>query len=233
MAEIKKEAISKEIKYNSTIHAFIKAKEEIQAIKNNAQAFNFKFADLVATQDEVNRVLNLKGLNMISMNHTEISNERKISIVNNRERETYISKGSAQFIIGSIWDNVTLSFEIPAVFENGKPHDATYGANSIAYRYFLLRAFGIPTMDENDARLKDKELKEKELKKETKTDQVQKNNSTEFDKLYLQIIHFIKEENGAEYKKLLSDAEINSLKNKSIATELMQNILKRFEGAKL
>lgn len=148
--------------YKSTIHAFITAKQEIEVLVNNAEAFNFKFADLPSVQAEVNRVLKDKGLDLISMIHKEYSNEPRIykswDKIKKEWKDTtaFVSKGTALFKIGSIWDNELLDWEVPADFENGKPHDATYGANSISYRYFYLRAFGIPTMDENDARLKDK-----------------------------------------------------------------------------
>ncbi|KAK2574674.1 hypothetical protein KPH14_012952 [Odynerus spinipes] len=57
--------------FKSTIEAFIQAKREIKSIVNNKEAFNFKFANLVVVQEEVNRVLENKGLDMISMEHIE------------------------------------------------------------------------------------------------------------------------------------------------------------------
>lgn len=170
--------------YKSTIHAFITAKQEIEVLVNNAEAFNFKFADLPSVQAEVNRVLKDKGLDLISMIHKEYSNEPRIykswDKIKKEWKDTtaFVSKGTALFKIGSIWDNELLDWEVPADFENGKPHDATYGANSISYRYFYLRAFGIPTMDENDARLKDKVEQEnnKLAVEKNKKEVIQENN---------------------------------------------------------
>lgn len=168
-----------QLKYKSTVEAMIAAKSEITTIVNNADANGYKFANLVSTQNEVNRVLEGKGLNVIEMSHYEESNyERQQEVdvyewvnksktkVGTKVRTTFISKGYMIFTIQSLWDTRTLVYRIPAVFENGKPQDATYGANSIAYRYFLVRAFGIPTMDEDEYRKKEIE-KEKETK-ETK-----------------------------------------------------------------
>lgn len=141
--------------YKSTIHAFITAKQEIEVIINNAEAFKFKYADLVAVQKEVNRVIKGKGLDIVGTEHIEYENKY------NEKLNNYFSKGIFKIEIGSIWDNERLTFTGAADFSNKTPHDAGHSSNSIGYRYALLRAFGIPTMDENDARLKDKIEQEK------------------------------------------------------------------------
>lgn len=154
--EIKEILTGKKI-YKSTIEAFIQAKREIKAILNNTQAFDFKYANLVDTQNEVNRVLENKGLDLIEMRHVEIEHFSR-DYTNNRgqEKTKYVSIGTATFIIGSIWDNERLTWQVPADFSNDKSeHDAVYSANSISYRYFLVRAFAIPTLDEDKARQND------------------------------------------------------------------------------
>lgn len=150
--------------FKSTIEAFISAKREIKAIKNDTKAFDFKYANLVSVQNEVNRVLENKGLDLIEMKHQELEHfSRDYINSRNQEKTKYISIGKATYTIGSIWDNEKLVWEVPANFANDKSeYDAVYSANSISYRYFLLRAFAIPTLDEDKAR--DADIKDKEGK---------------------------------------------------------------------
>lgn len=155
------------MEFKSTIHAFIQAKLEIQTLNNNTATAKFKYSNLELVLAEIKRVIKDKGLTIISYQHIENNNVESIRINSkNSEYTTHTSFGTGKFKIGSIWDNEILEWEIPAVYESSSStHDATYSANSICYRYFWLRAFDIPTTDEDKSRKQtDKILEIKEDK---------------------------------------------------------------------
>lgn len=163
-----------------TLSLFIEAKNQVMGIMNNAKAFNFKYADIVAVQLEINRVIKDKNLQIINNKHLELSNDTYLAKNKMGEKQMFISRGSYSFEIASIYDNEKLYFESPAVWQAEKPADATYGASTSGFRYVLTRAFGIPTLDENDARLKDMENQEKNnnVSRETKKPVEQQSLST-------------------------------------------------------
>jgi len=177
--------------YKSTKEAFILAKNEINAIKNDTAAFGFKYADLVAVQKEVNRVIKEKGLQIGSVKHIENSNLFDQKAMNGKGG--YVSQGIITMEIISIWDNEKIEFSNGATFANKTAHDATYSANSIGYRYLLLRAFGIPTLDEN--KFREEEIK---LNSKKENDLVNKTNQQNLEELSLK----------QEMKSLLTEAKI-------------------------